>query len=113
MCGFKCVFGSVDPLLSLHGLQSLHFFSTAILNRPADCGVFVKQSLRLLKRNLNQDKNVSFPVLIIKKQLVTFYITDTDSEQVNKRLSPTNSKDLHITDSLVLAETKLTTTETF
>ena len=49
-----------DLLLALHRLQSLHFFSTAILNRPVD------QSLRFLKRHLNQDENVSFPVLIIK-----------------------------------------------
>ena len=55
-----------DLLLALHGLQSLHFFSTVILNRTLNCGVFVNQSLRFLKRHLNQDKNVSFLVLIIK-----------------------------------------------
>ena len=53
-------------LFVLHGLQSLHFFSTVILNRPADCGVFVNQSLRFLKRHLIQDKNASILVLIIK-----------------------------------------------
>ena len=31
---------------------------TAILNRPVNCGVFVNQSLRFLKRYPNQDKNV-------------------------------------------------------
>ena len=52
-----------DLLLALCRLQSLHFFSTAILNWPVDCGVFVNQSLHFLKRHLNQDKIISFPVV--------------------------------------------------